>query len=517
MPTLASNGIELDYQVRGAPDASPLLLVMGLGMPAAMWPDPFVDALVAEGFRVVTFDNRDSGGSTRLSGTRVPSVPAAIARALLRRKVRSPYTLDDMAADTAGLLDGLGIERAHVVGASMGGMIAQVWRPATRNGCASLTSIMSSTGNPRRKVAFGTRRALGAILRTPPPASDIPATVDHLERLFTVIGSPGFPQDPPRARQHFERVARRGLYREGTARQMLAILGSGDRRELLRTITAPTYVIHGGDDPLVPLAAGLDTARCIPGARLEVIMGMGHDFPPVLLGTVATKIARHCRDAAARPAALTNQASPGVAGPATSRMILPMCALPSISRCAAAASDIGNTAWITGPARPASSAGQTFSRSAARDRAFLGGRARPHRRARDRQALAHHQEQVEVLGLRAMLGGHLDEPAVHREALEVALEIGRADDVDDHVDAAPAGQARDALGEILVAVIDGGFGAEPDARRAFLVAARGGVRACAELARQLDRGDADAARAAVHQHRSRRVRDARAGTGWPRR
>jgi pimeloyl-ACP methyl ester carboxylesterase len=300
MPTLSSNGIELDYQVRGAPDGSPLLLVMGLGMPAAMWPDPFIAALAAEGFRVVTFDNRDSGGSTRFSGTRIPSIPAAIARALLRRRVRSPYTLDDMAADIAGLLDGLGIKRAHVVGASMGGMIAQVLAARYPQRVASLTSIMSSTGNPRRKVAFGTRRALRAILRTPPPASDIPATVDHLERLFTVIGSPGFPQDPAVRRQHLERVARRGLFREGTSRQMLAILGSGDRRDLLSTIAAPTYVIHGGDDPLVPLAAGLDTARCIPGARLEVIMGMGHDFPPVLLGTVATKIARHCRDAVAR-------------------------------------------------------------------------------------------------------------------------------------------------------------------------------------------------------------------------
>jgi proline iminopeptidase len=303
MPTLRSNGIDLDYDVRGDATAPPLLLIMGLGMPAAMWPDPFVDALVAEGLRVVTFDNRDSGGSTRLEGTRVPNVAAAIARALLRRQVRSPYTLDDMAADTVGLLDGLGIERAHVVGASMGGMIAQVLAARHPGRVASLTSIMSSTGNPQRKIAFGTRRALGAILHAPPPASDIPATVEHLERVFTAIGSPGFPQDPASRRQHFERVARRGLYRAGTARQLLAILGSGDRREMLRAITAPTYVIHGGDDPLVPLAAGIDTARCIPHARLEVIMGMGHDFPPELLASVAGKIGRHCRDAAAGSAA----------------------------------------------------------------------------------------------------------------------------------------------------------------------------------------------------------------------
>jgi pimeloyl-ACP methyl ester carboxylesterase len=301
MPRLASNGIELDYEVRGASDAPALLLIMGLGMPAAMWPPPFLDALVKQGLRVVTFDNRDSGGSTRLGGARLPSLPAAIARALLRRKVRSPYTLDDMAADTAGLLDGIGIARAHVVGVSMGGMIAQVLAARYPERVLSLTSIMSSTGNPERRIAFGTRRALGAILKVPPPADDIPATVAHLERLFGVIGSPGFPQDPALLREHFTRVAQRGLYREGTARQLLAILGSGDRRALLANITAPTYVIHGGDDPLVPLAAGLDTARNIRGARLEVIMGMGHDFPPELMTAVAARIGEHCR-AAATPA-----------------------------------------------------------------------------------------------------------------------------------------------------------------------------------------------------------------------
>ena len=303
MPRLTTNGIEIEYETRGADDAPPLLLIMGLGMPAAMWPDAFVDAFVTQGYRVVTFDNRDSGGSSRLSGTRIPNVAGAIARALLRRKVRSPYTLDDMAADTAGLLDALGIDQTHVVGVSMGGMIAQVLAARFPDRVLSLTSIMSSTGNPDRRIAFGTRRALGAILRKPPPASDIAATVAHLERLFDVIGSPGFPQDRDALRRHFERVAQRGLYREGTARQMLAILGSGDRRELLRSVTAPTYVIHGGDDPLVPLAAGLDTARCIRGARLEVVMGMGHDFPPVLMAAVAARIGDHARAAVTRAAA----------------------------------------------------------------------------------------------------------------------------------------------------------------------------------------------------------------------
>jgi pimeloyl-ACP methyl ester carboxylesterase len=303
MAKIGSNGIEIDYSLHGDPTAPAVLLIMGLGMPAAMWPDEFVQALVAQGLRVISFDNRDSGASTRFEGVAVPNVFVAIARALMRRKVRSPYNLDDMAADCIGLLDALGIERVHVVGVSMGGMIAQVLATQRPERVLSLTSIMSSTGNPQRKIAFGKRRALRAILSDPPPSDDIPATVAHLERVFAAIGSPGFPQDAATLRPHLERVAQRGLYRDGTARQLLAILGSGDRRELLRGITVPTYVIHGGDDPLVPLAAGIDTARCIPGARLEVIMGMGHDFPPSLLRTVAVRIAAHCRGAVTPAAA----------------------------------------------------------------------------------------------------------------------------------------------------------------------------------------------------------------------
>ena len=295
MPTVQANGVELDYGVHGDPLAPPVLLIMGLGMPAALWPDAVIEGLASQGFRVVYFDNRDCGGSTRLSGVRGGSVPLAIARTLLRLEVRAPYNLDDMAADAVGLLDALGIARAHVVGASMGGMIAQVLAARHPRRVISLTSIMSSSGNPQRKVAFGTRRALQALLRPPPPPGDIQAVAEHLLRVFGVIGSPGIPQDPSALRSHFERVARRGLYREGTERQLLAILASGDRRALLGEVSAPTLVLHGSADPLVPLAAGLDTAAHIPGARMEVIMGMGHDFPDSLMPRLANTIAVHCR------------------------------------------------------------------------------------------------------------------------------------------------------------------------------------------------------------------------------
>jgi proline iminopeptidase len=164
----------------------------------------------------------------------------------------------------------------------------------------SLTSIMSNSGNQDRRIAFGRWKALRAIIHRPPSPDDHAAVVQHLMRVFSVIGSPGVRHELEQMRPLFERVARRGLYRNGTARQLLAIMATGDRRPLLATIKAPTLVLHGADDPLVPLAAGVDTAANIPGARLEVVPGMGHDFPPALMARIAARIAEHCR--AAQPA-----------------------------------------------------------------------------------------------------------------------------------------------------------------------------------------------------------------------
>ena len=299
MALVRSNGIDLDVEVHGDPAGTPLLLVMGLGMPAALWPDEFVAALVRAGFRVVTFDNRDCGGSTRLEGTPTPDVRRAILRSLLRRPVAGPYQLEDMAADTVGLLDALGIAQAHVVGASMGGMIGQVVAARHPHRVLSLTSIMSNTGNPARRYAFGKWKALRAITRPPPRPDDFPAVVEHLAFVFEVIGSPGFRENLPALRPIFERVARRGLYRAGTERQLLAILSTGDRRALLAAIRAPTLVLHGAVDPLVPPAAGQETAAYVPGAQFELVPAMGHDFPPAILSQVALRIAAHCRSAAA--------------------------------------------------------------------------------------------------------------------------------------------------------------------------------------------------------------------------
>jgi pimeloyl-ACP methyl ester carboxylesterase len=296
MPVATSSGIDLEYEVLGEPGAPAVLLIMGLGMPAAMWPAEFVEGLLARGFRVVTFDNRDSGGSTRMRDAAVPNIPAAMVRALLRLDVAAPYTLTDMALDAAAVLDAAGIERAHVVGVSMGGMIAQVLAALQPQRVLSLTSIMSSSGNPSPSVALGKRRALDALLKPPPAdASDVDGVVDHLMFVFGVIGSPGFATDAAVLRPHLERVARRGLDPAGTSRQFAAILASGDRRALLHGVVAPTLVIHGADDPLVPLAAGRDTARHIAGAQLEVIDGMGHDLPPRLMARIAARVGDHCR------------------------------------------------------------------------------------------------------------------------------------------------------------------------------------------------------------------------------
>jgi pimeloyl-ACP methyl ester carboxylesterase len=302
MSVVEANGLKIDCEVHGDPGAPTILLIMGLGMPAALWPDPVVQTLTGAGFRVVTFDNRDAGGSTRLEGVRAPNVLRAIGRALLRRPVAAPYTLDAMAADTVGLLDALGIAQAHVVGTSMGGMIGQLIAANYPSRVLSFTSIMSNSGNPERRVAFGSWKALRAIIHRPPPPDDHEAVVRHLMRLFGAIGSPAFRHELESMRPLFERVARRGLYRAGTLRQLLAILATGDRRPLLAQIKAPTLVLHGADDPLVPVAAGRDTAAHIPGATLEIVDGMGHDFPPGLMAQLAARIVEHCR--AAQPVAL---------------------------------------------------------------------------------------------------------------------------------------------------------------------------------------------------------------------
>jgi proline iminopeptidase len=265
------------------------------------WPDSFCQALVVRGYRVVRFDNRDCGLSGRAPGKKRANLLLAMAASALGLPVRTPYTLEDMAGDTVGLMEKLGIAQAHIVGASMGGMIAQVLAAKFPQRVLSLTSIMSTSGN--RKVSKPSKPARKVLLARPADPKDPESVIEHLVEMFGVIGSPGYPSTREELRQRIGRSVRRAYEPAGTARQLLAIIASGDRRKLLRTISAPTLVIHGAADPLVPIAAGRDTAQNIPGASLLVIDGMGHDFPEALMPRLAQAIADHCERSAAAHAA----------------------------------------------------------------------------------------------------------------------------------------------------------------------------------------------------------------------
>jgi proline iminopeptidase len=292
MASVEANGITIEYESLGDPSDPTILLVMGLGMQLVAWPDAMCQSLVEHGFRVVRFDNRDAGLSTRVGAGGETLLPLALAAGWLGLPVRAPYSLDDMAADTVGLMDALGIERAHVVGASLGGMIAQVVAARHRDRVASLTSLMSASGN--RRYWLAEPRATRALLARPAAPGDVESVVDHLVHVFTVIGSPGFPTDPDELRRNLGHAVRRAHDRDATARQLLAIVASGDRRELLRQITAPSLVIHGDADPLIRVGAGRDTARNISGAKLLVVEGMGHDLAPGLRPILVDAIASHC-------------------------------------------------------------------------------------------------------------------------------------------------------------------------------------------------------------------------------
>jgi len=296
---VAANGLTLEYESLGDPAAPPILLIAGLGLQLIAWPDAFCQGLVDRRFRVIRFDNRDCGLSSKVRVRRQPKLAAALAAAWLRLPVRAPYTLEDMADDAVGLLAALAIPRAHVVGLSMGGMIAQVVAATYPERVLSLTSIMSSSG--RRKVSQPRPDAKRAVLSKPIDPDDPESVVQHLVRVFGVIGSPGYPTDRHELHAQITRIVRRGYYPAGVTRQLVAIIASGNRSSLLRKITAPTLVIHGADDPLIPVEAGRDTARHIAGARLMVIPGMGHDLAPGLQPILVDAIAAHCRDAEAAP------------------------------------------------------------------------------------------------------------------------------------------------------------------------------------------------------------------------
>jgi pimeloyl-ACP methyl ester carboxylesterase len=288
-----ANGIEICYQSLGDDDAPVILLIMGLGMQLVAWPDEFCRRLVEQGFRVIRFDNRDTGRSTRILWRQRPRLLLAIARGLLGLPVPAPYLLADMADDAVGLLDALQVPRAHIVGVSLGGMVGQCLAARHPQRVLSLCSIMSATGNWRSSL--GKPTALRQLFGRPAKPDCLRSRADHLLRVFSVIGSPGFPSDAVELRRHVERGLRRAYHPRGQAQQLLAVIAAGDRRRELASIRVPTLVVHGADDPLLPVSAGRETARLIPGARLQIIEGMGHDLAPGVQALLLVAIVEHCQ------------------------------------------------------------------------------------------------------------------------------------------------------------------------------------------------------------------------------
>jgi pimeloyl-ACP methyl ester carboxylesterase len=278
-----ANGVELCYQEMGDPDGEPLLLVMGLATQMIAWDEEFCGMLAERGFRVVRFDNRDIGRSTKLRDAGV----AGRLDLLIGRRDTAPYLLRDMAADTFGLMDHLGIDSAHLVGASMGGMIAQTAAIEHPERVRSLTSIMSTTGS--RRVGHPSYRTFGLLLGARPRRRE--EMIERVVKTFKVIGSPGYPFEEEHVRELAGRSYDRGHSAAGIARQMHAITASGDRTPKLRELDLPALVIHGKNDVLVNPSGGRATAKAIPGARLKMVEGMGHDLPRALWPTFVEEIA----------------------------------------------------------------------------------------------------------------------------------------------------------------------------------------------------------------------------------
>ena len=285
---IVANGIGIEVDDQGPANAEPLLLIMGLGMQLIAWPEEFVQMLVSRGFRVIRMDNRDAGLSQGFDSLGVPSLAWAAMRHSVRLPVNAPYGLHDMAADALGVLDALGVQRAHVCGASLGGMVAQHLAARHPQRVKSLTLMMTTSGARRLPQPHW---LVQKALLSRPNGKDPAAVVTHLQKLLTLIGSPAYPAEPEALRQRLLATVQRAYRPAGTVRQLMAVVADGDRTALLSLIKSPTQIIHGQADPLVLVAAGHDLAARIQGARIDIVPGMGHDLPAQLLPRFADAIA----------------------------------------------------------------------------------------------------------------------------------------------------------------------------------------------------------------------------------
>jgi pimeloyl-ACP methyl ester carboxylesterase len=293
-----ANGIDICYEIFGDAKAEPLLLIMGLGAQMVLWDDAFCEQLAERGFRVIRFDNRDIGQSSKLSGGKRLTAFELLKLRLLKIPVAAPYKIYDMAVDTIALMDALGIKTAHLVGASMGGMIAQETAITFPERVRSLTSIMSTTGNP--KVPPPTREAAAMLMA--PPATTREEYIARFQQTWKILRVGSFPDDEALDASRAARCFSRGLNPPGVGRQFRAILASGSRKARLAQVKTPTLVIHGTVDPLVRPEGGKDTAASIPGARLMMVEGMGHAIPIRMWPQIIDAIAGHAKGATAKAA-----------------------------------------------------------------------------------------------------------------------------------------------------------------------------------------------------------------------
>lgn len=291
MPTLKANGFDLCYEVEGPADGTPVLLIMGLATQMVSWPPGFIAGLNAAGYRTIRFDNRDIGLSEKLDGVRAPNTLLHMLLSRIGITHLAPYRLTDMAKDTVGVLDALGIDRAHVVGLSMGGMIGQIVAADYPSQVRSFTAIMTSTNNPRLPMAR--KEVMRAMLRPVGKNASLDDAINRALHIWGLIGTQDTGEDPDALRQRVTEALTRSNYPQGAARQMSAIIGTGDLRRFTRRIKSPTMVLHGDADPLVDIACGKDVAANVPDAQFHPLPGMAHDLPTKYHDTLVAHLTAH--------------------------------------------------------------------------------------------------------------------------------------------------------------------------------------------------------------------------------
>lgn len=287
---LTANGIQICYQEFGNKENPTVLLIQGLGMQLLGWPDLFCTSLAESGYRVIRYDNRDIGLSEKITHSKSPSIAWMSIKKRFGFSSKIPYELEDMANDAVGILDALGIKQAHFIGFSMGGMIAQLVAINHLSRIKSLTSMMSSTGNP--SLPPSEKQVINHLL-SKPKTDDQHQLIEHGIKTWQLIGSPKHPASEQTLRNFVTSLVERSMYPKGFNNHLAAIINNGSRCSKLRNLDLPSLVIHGDSDPLIPCEAGIDTANCIPNAQLEIIEGMGHDFPPEFNDTLIFLITQH--------------------------------------------------------------------------------------------------------------------------------------------------------------------------------------------------------------------------------